>query len=149
MQVTTEAVELVLAVLGRVAPAAALPLGGAKATLKVACYKRQPEEVAAEEPVFAAVMAVGRVRNGLYTASTQAVARAAGVAPDAVQDALQQLAGRGEVHFEASGDASVAVRVQEDDPVWDGGAASLARSVFERLQGIQTAVVRLHAADGL
>eukprot|EP00892_Ulva_mutabilis_P003964 jgi/Ulvmu1/193/UM001_0197.1 len=140
-QVTTEAVELVLAVLGRVAPHAAMPLGGTMATLKVACYKQKPEAVAAEEPVFASVMAVGRVRNGLYTASTQAVARHAGVAPDGVQDALQRLAGRGEVHFEASGDMSVAVMVQEDDPVWDGGAAGLARGVFERLQGIQLAVV--------
>lgn len=143
MQVTTDAVELVLAVLGRAAPRAALPLGSTMANVKVACYKRQPEEVAADEPVFAALMAAGRRRNGTFSASMQAVARAAGVAPDAVQDTLQRLAGRGEVHFEASGDSSVAVRVREDDPAWHGGTAGIARRVFERLEGIQRATVLL------
>lgn len=142
MQVTAEAVELVLAVLGRVAPHAAAPLGGTMASVKVACYKRRPEEVAEEEPVFAALMAVGRARNGTFSASMQAVAREAGVAPDAVQDALQRLAGRGEVHFEAAGDKSMAVRVREDDPMWDGGVSVIARRVFERLLGIQAAAVR-------
>lgn len=143
LQVTTDAVELVMAVLGRVAPHAAMPLGGTMASVKVACYKRPPAEVAAEEPVFAAVMAEGRGRNGTFSACMQRVARTAGVAPDAVQDALQRLAGRSEVHFEATGDASMAVRVCDEDPVWDGGVTGIARHVFERLDGVQAAAVRL------
>lgn len=140
---TTDAVELVMAVLGRVAPRAAAPLGGTMASVKVACYKRPPAEVAEEEPVFAAVMAEGRARNGTFSACMQRVARAAGVAPDAVQDALQRLAGRSEVHFEATGDASMAVRVCEEDPVWEGGVAGIARRVFERLEAVQAAAVWL------
>lgn len=84
----------------------------------------------------------------------QDVARAAHVVPDAVEDLLQRLAAKGEVHLEGKRDFSVALWVDPESDVWQGmaeqqpgaeGAAmetgALAREVLARMNNLQNTLV--------
>lgn len=87
----------------------------------------------------------------------QDVARTAHVAPDAVEDLLQRLAAKGEVHLEGKRDFSVALWVDPDSDVWQGIAeqqqagaggtdvvtGDLARDVLASMNSLQNTLVRL------
>lgn len=84
----------------------------------------------------------------------QDVARAAHVAPDAVEDLLQRLAAKGEVHLEGKRDFSVALWVDLEAGVWQGisgqaqpvgkaeETSSLARNVLAQMSSLQSTMVR-------
>ena len=74
-QITLDTIQTMLALLERVAPEAVRVLGNVMPAFKVACYKRKAEELAEQEPLFAAIQSVARVRNGTLSAKMQVCTR--------------------------------------------------------------------------
>lgn len=126
-----DAIDFILVMLAKEAPGHFELCGTTMPSFKVGFYKQTAAQLAEDEPIVAALVATGRERNGVYSGTMQAVARAAGQRPDAVQHTLQRLAGAGQVHLEADKEPAVAVRVHGAAP------PGLARSVHARLHRLQ------------
>lgn len=131
-----DAIDFILVLMSKVAPSYISLHGTTMPSFKVGFYKQTAQELAAQEPVIAALVAAGRERGGVYSATMQAVAKVALQPPDAVQHALQRLAGAGHVHLEAGREQAIAVSVRDEAP------AGLAKDVHMRLQRLQQLSVR-------
>jgi hypothetical protein len=140
---TQDSADFLLALLATCAPGHIRLLGSTMHSFKIGFYKHSAAELAADEPVIAALVATGHERGGLFTGRMEAVARRAGVPPDAVQHALQRLAAKGQVHLEAGQEQAAAIAVAGRPAA---GVRALAKVVHARLAALQQRMVRALSA---
>jgi hypothetical protein len=135
---TQECIDFLLSMLADLLPGQVTLLGPTMPSFKLSFYKQTATQLAAAEPVIAALVATGRERKGVYAGRMEAIAHAAAITPDGVQHVLQRLAAAGHVHLDASREPAVALWLKGRPE----GLPAVARTLHGRLCRLQQQMVR-------